>query len=177
MPRRPDAKTLRRIRLLIMDVDGVLTDGSIRLLDDGSEVKRFHAHDGSAIVFLHRVGLQSALLTGRRSRATRRRAKDLGIRILEEGNPDKREGLARILRKAGCDASEACHMGDDLTDVPVMRRVGLAVAVRDAAPEAKRAAAYVTKRPGGHGAVREVVEMILRAQGLWPRILRQYEAR
>ncbi len=161
---------------MIMDVDGVLTDGSIRIADDGSETKRFHAHDGSAIVFLHRVGLASAILTGRRSRATRHRARDLGIRILEEGNPDKLGGLGRILARAGVDASEACHIGDDLTDVPVMRRVGLAVAVRDAAPEARRAAAYVTRRPGGNGAVREVVEMILKAQGTWKRILRQYEA-
>lgn len=177
MPRRPNAKTLRRIKLVIMDVDGVLTDGSIRLDDDGNETKRFHAHDGSAIVFLHRVGLASAILTGRRSKATRHRARDLGIQILEEGDPDKRGGLARILSRTGCDASEACHIGDDLTDVPVLRRVGLPVAVRDAAPEAKRAAAYVTRRPGGNGAVREVVEMILKAQGTWTRILAQYEAR
>lgn len=177
MPGRPDPKTLRRIKLVIMDVDGVLTDGSICLADDGTETKRFHAHDGSAIVFLHRVGLQGAILTGRKSRATRLRARELGIRIVAEGNSDKRCGLARILARAGCDASEACHIGDDLTDVPVMRRVAFAVAVRDAAPEARRVASYVTRRRGGHGAVREVVEMILKAQGTWPRILAQYEAR
>jgi len=167
---------LRRIRLVIMDVDGVLTDGGIRLADDGSELKRFDAHDGSGIVYLQRAGIQTAILSGRRSKATHHRAQELGIEILVEGNPDKRGGLAQILEKAGCSAREACHIGDDLTDIPVLRRVGFPVAVADAAPETRRAARYVTRRPGGHGAVREVAELILKAQGKWKEVLARYEA-
>lgn len=155
------------IRLLILDVDGVLTDGTILIDDDGRQVKGFHIQDGLAIAMWKAVGRQVAILTSKQSPAVAARARMLGIDLLEQGAEDKLPGLQRLLEAAGVTAEQAAYVGDDLLDLPVMRRVGLAVAVADAAPEARELAGYVTNHPGGRGAVREAVEYLLKRQNLW----------
>jgi len=166
----PDA-----ISLLVLDVDGVLTDGRIVLDGAGNEIKRFHVRDGSAVTFWQRAGGRVAILSGRRSDTVSRRAAELGIEIVEQAANDKLAGYERVLARAGARDEQTCYVGDDLLDLAPMRRCGYPVAVADAADEIKRIAAYVTQRPGGHGAVREIVEHLLKRQGQWARILALYE--
>lgn len=167
-------KRAARVKLLLMDCDGVLTDGRITLLPDGDEHKSFHTRDGHGLVLLHRAGLSSGIISGRTSSAVTRRASDLGIRYVRQGTWDKIVEFEETLAEAGVDESEAAFIGDDVTDIPLMQRVGLAVAVADATEETRAAAHYVTQLPGGFGAVREVTDLILKAQGRWTELMRKY---
>jgi len=164
-----------RVKLLLMDCDGVLTDGRITLLENGDEEKSFHTRDGHGLVLLHRAGLQSGIISGRTSSAVERRARDLGIRHVRQGTWDKIKDFAEVVAAAGGMAgSEIAYIGDDVTDIPLMLRCGLAVAVSDATEETRAAAHYVTALPGGFGAVREVCELILKAQSRWTELMRRY---
>ena len=163
-----------RLKLLLMDCDGVLTDGRITLLGDGDEQKSFHTRDGHGLVLLHRAGLQSGIISGRTSSAVERRALDLGIRFVRQGTWNKIEDFAEVLREAGVAESEVAFVGDDVTDIPLMRRAGLAFAVADATDETRAAAHYVTRMPGGFGAIREICELILKAHGRWAELMKRY---
>lgn len=166
---------LEEITALVMDVDGVLTDGGIIYSSSGSDVKEFNVRDGAGLKYWQRAGHKAALLSGRESATVERRAAELGIEVVMQGAKQKIPAFEKILAKLGCTAKEVAYIGDDLPDLPVMRRAGFAVAVADAAPEVGDAADYVTKAPGGRGAVREVIEHILRAQGRWKDIMARYE--
>jgi 3-deoxy-D-manno-octulosonate 8-phosphate phosphatase (KDO 8-P phosphatase) len=169
-----------RVKLLLMDVDGVMTDGRLYNVPgpDGkmAETKGFDSQDGIALQWLNWKGIKTGLISGRVSPATVERAKQTKFTYVYQGHIEKIPILEEILRDAKIDASETAYIGDDLTDVVVMRRVGLAVATANAREEVKRHAHYITMQPGGQGAVREVIELILKAQGLWGEILRKYEA-
>ena len=147
-----------------MDCDGVLTDGRIWLTADGEEQKAFHVRDGQGIVLLHRAGVRTGIISGRASAATERRARELNVTFLHQGVDDKVRVLDEVLREAGVAREECGYIGDDVGDIEVMSRVGLAVAVGDAVHEAKQIAHFVTTAVGGKGAVREVCETILQAQ-------------
>jgi len=162
------------VRLLLLDCDGVLTDGRITLVEGGGEEKSFHTRDGHGLVLLHRAGLSSGIISGRTSRAVEWRARDLGVAHVRQGALDKVAVFEEVLAAAGVSDSEVCFVGDDVVDIPLMRRAGLAAAVADATPETRAAAHYVTRLPGGFGAVREVCELILKAQGRWDELMRRY---
>lgn len=163
-----------RIKLLLMDCDGVLTDGRITLLTGGDELKTFHVRDGHGLVLLHRAGLRSGIISGRSSSLVDRRAKELGIEFVRQGTWNKIEDFEEIVEKAGTPLEEIAFVGDDVTDIPLMLRVGLAVAVADAVPETKQVAHLITKEKGGDGAVREVTDLILQSQGRWDELMRRY---
>jgi 3-deoxy-D-manno-octulosonate 8-phosphate phosphatase (KDO 8-P phosphatase) len=164
----------RRIKLLLMDCDGVLTDGRLWLTADGDEQKAFHARDGQGISLLHRAGLKTGIISGRTSSAVELRAQDLKMSYVRQYAKDKIKALEEILQEAGISADECAYVGDDLGDISVMHRVELAVAVADAVEETKQAAHYVTRLPGGQGAVREVCELILVAQGRWGELMERF---
>jgi len=168
-----------KIRLLLMDVDGVLTDGKYYHFPgaDGVlvETKGFDSQDGIALQWLRRVGIAAGLISGRTSPATTERARQGKFKYVYQGHTEKIPMLQEILADAKLDATEVAYIGDDFTDVVVMRRVGLAIATANARPEIKPIAHYVTQAPGGQGAVREAVELLLKAQGRWDEILRHYE--
>ena len=161
------------IKLLLMDCDGVLTDGRLWLLEDG-EQKTFNTKDGLGLSLLHRAGLKSGIITGRSSIAVTRRAAELGIEFVREGDPDKLGAFEEVLRRAGVHEREVAFVGDDLTDIPLMQRSELAVAVADAVAETRSVAHYVTLAKGGRGAVREVIEFILKSQGRWNDLVESY---
>jgi 3-deoxy-D-manno-octulosonate 8-phosphate phosphatase (KDO 8-P phosphatase) len=163
-----------RIKLLLMDCDGVLTDGRLWLTDNGDEQKSFNTHDGLGLSLLHRAGLKSGIISGRTSTAVSRRARELGVEFVRQGNPDKIEAFEQVLKEAGVDENEVAFVGDDLPDIPLMQRVELAIAVADAVEETRLAAHYVTQVRGGEGAVREVIEMILKSQGRWNDLVDEY---
>jgi 3-deoxy-D-manno-octulosonate 8-phosphate phosphatase (KDO 8-P phosphatase) len=152
------------IELLLLDVDGVLSEGSITYAADGMEIKQFHVRDGSALVQWRRAGKRTAILSGRVSGATTVRAAELGITTVVQGEPDKRAAFRRILEEQHLRPEQVAFVGDDTPDLPILKECGLAVAVADAAPELFRMAHYVTLAPGGRGAVREVIELILWCQ-------------
>jgi 3-deoxy-D-manno-octulosonate 8-phosphate phosphatase (KDO 8-P phosphatase) len=166
------AYTLRErclaIDLLVLDVDGVLTDGGIVHGDGGLELKEFHVRDGSGLKVWHGCGKRTALVTGRRSTAVEVRAAELGIELVVQGAGDKLAPLGDVLARAGVGSAAACYIGDDLPDVPPLLRCGLAVAAADACSDVRALAHYVTRAAGGRGAVREAIELILRCQELWP---------
>jgi len=162
------------VKLLLMDCDGVLTDGTLMLLEDGDEQKSFNVRDGHGLVLLHRAGLRSGIISGRTARVVEWRAKDLGIEFVRQGSHNKIRDFDSLLAEAGIAADETAFVGDDVTDIPLMKQCQLAVAVADAVPETRAAAHYVTQAPGGHGAVRETVELILKAQGHWPELMKRY---
>ena len=164
----------RRIKLLLMDCDGVLTDGCLELLENGDEQKTFHARDGQGISLFHRAGLKTGIISGRTSSAVERRAQDLEMAYVRQYAKDKVKALEEILALAHVTLHECAFIGDDLADIPVMDRVELAFAVADAAPETKHAAHFVTEQKGGHGAVREVTDLILKAQGRWEELMKRY---
>ena len=164
----------RRIRLLLMDCDGVLTDGRIIFPADGDEQKMFHVHDGLGIALLHQAGLKTGIISGRTSSAVERRARELGITHVHQKAGDKVKVLEEVLHEAKLSPRECAYIGDDMTDIPIMRRVELAVAVANAVDETKRAAHYTTKLAGGRGAVREVCDLILKAQGRWEELMQRY---
>jgi 3-deoxy-D-manno-octulosonate 8-phosphate phosphatase (KDO 8-P phosphatase) len=157
-----------RIRLLVLDVDGVLTDGALVYGPSGEETKRFHVRDGLAMQLARNSGIEIAVVSGRASAAVTRRMSELGIVEVHQGVADKAGELRALLDRLRVGAHETAVMGDDLPDLPVMKMAGLALAPSDAAPETKRAAAWVAATPGGRGAVREAVEMLLRARRAWP---------
>jgi len=165
---------IEAVRLLLLDVDGVLTDGSITIDGRGVEISRFDVRDGHGIKLLQRAGIRVGLLTSRASRAVTVRAAQLSIDLVHQGVSDKAEGYIRIKEETGLSDRDIAFVGDDMVDVPVLRRVGLAVAVGDAWEGAKEVADYITELPGGHGAVREVAELVLRAQGRWDEIVAGY---
>lgn len=175
----PSARA-RHIRLLLMDVDGVLTDGRIWLQSwpDGTahEIKGFSAYDGAGLKMARSVGLRTGLITGRDSPATARRAREAEIEFVYQGRAEKIHAYEEILQKTGLRDEEVCFIGDDLPDLPLLSRVGFAVAVANAVPEIKKAAHYVTRAQGGNGAVREVIELILKAQGKWDEAIRKARA-
>jgi 3-deoxy-D-manno-octulosonate 8-phosphate phosphatase (KDO 8-P phosphatase) len=164
----------RRIKLLLMDCDGVLTDGRLELLENGDEQKTFHARDGQGISLFHHAGLKTGIISGRTSRAVERRAQDLKMAYVRQYAKDKVKALEEIIAEADVTLDECAYIGDDLGDVPVMNRVELAVAVADAVAETKHAAHYITEFKGGHGAVREVCDLILKAQGYWNELMKGF---
>lgn len=158
-------KEIHQIALFGMDVDGVLTDRRITYGDCGLEIKHFNAHDGMGITLLLRAGITPFIITGRRSEATLRRANDLGIVEVHQGVSDKISCLKEILNRHNKDFRDVAYIGDDLSDIGIMREVGLPIAVADAVEEVKQHAEFVTSRPGGHGAVREACEFVIRHNG------------
>jgi 3-deoxy-D-manno-octulosonate 8-phosphate phosphatase (KDO 8-P phosphatase) len=163
-----------QIRLLVLDVDGVLTDGSIIYTDAGEEIKRFHVRDGNGIRMVLQAGIEVALITGRHSEALAHRAKNLNIGQVFQGVRDKLETLRTLQTKLGVAPWETAVVGDDLVDLAIMATAGLSVAVADAPREVQERAHLVTLVPGGYGAVREVCEILLKAKGLWDDLLRQF---
>ncbi len=168
----------RKIRVLLLDVDGVLTDGKIYYVPrpEGGmfETKTFHSRDGIGIRYAREAGLKVGIITGRGSDTVRYRAEELGLDFVEENSLKKIPSYEKILKAAGVKDEEVCYVGDDLVDLPILRRVGLAVAVNDADPYLRSRVHYLTRFPGGAGAVRETVELILDAQGKWKPVLNQY---
>jgi len=178
MPTRNRAgvrKRAKQIKVVLMDVDGTITDGSVTLLSqpDGTaiEIKTFDAHDGQGMTLARTAGLQLGVITGRESAALRRRMKEMGVTFVYEKQPNKIPAFEEILAKAGVTEAQVAYLGDDLPDLTVMKRVGLAVAVGDAALEVKLAAHYITKANGGRGAARELIELILKAKGIWEEMI------
>ena len=168
-------KRAAKIKVMLMDVDGTITDGSVTLLSqpDGSalEIKTFDAHDGQGLTLGRTAGLRMGVITGRESAALRRRMNELNVEFVYEKQAQKIPAYEEILKKAGVREDEVAYLGDDLPDLTVMRRVGLAVAVGNAAPEVKHAAHYTTARNGGKGAARELVELILKSKGIWDEMI------
>ena len=164
-------KRAAQIKLLLMDVDGTMTDGSVTLLSqpDGTalEIKTFDAHDGQGLTLAQAAGLRTGCITGRESAALLRRAHEMKMEFIYMKQPVKMPAYEEIVQKAGVPDSAVAFIGDDLPDIPLMRRVGLAVAVGDAVPEVKEAAHYTTRALGGDGAVREAVELVLKSKGIW----------
>ena len=163
-----------RIKLLLMDCDGVLTDGRVWLFENGEEQKGFHTRDGLGIELWHRAGLKSGIISGRNSSAVERRAQGLGMAFVVQGVAEKVQAFTQTVTQAGVTNEEVAFIGDDLNDIPLMMRSGFGVAVADAAVEARERAHYVTKLNGGQGAVREVIELILKAQGRWDVLTADY---
>ena len=165
---------LVNIQMLVMDVDGVLTDGTITIDSNGREAKRFNLLDGHGIVLWHRAGLKTAIISGRTAQATEIRAQELGINYVFQGCKQKNETFEGLLAKTGLSPEQMAYIGDDIVDLPILNRVGFSVAVENAVEEVKHAADYITSRPGGCGAVREVIEYILKRTGKWQKIMQRY---
>lgn len=164
----------RPIELIISDVDGVLTDGGIWYDNQGVELKAFHIRDGMGIRLWQRAGFQFGVLTARTSHIVKLRTAELGIQHVRQGFENKLPVAEEIIREAGLTPAQACYIGDDLTDLAVIRRVGLGIAVADSAAEVRSASKHVTRLAGGHGAVREVIETILKAKNRWNDVIQQY---
>jgi 3-deoxy-D-manno-octulosonate 8-phosphate phosphatase (KDO 8-P phosphatase) len=163
-----------KIKLLIMDVDGVLTDGGIIIHSDGTESKRFHVMDGHRVKMWQRAGLEAAILSGRDTEATTLRGRQLGIERILQGYKEKLPAFEELLSATGLSPEEVACVGDDLMDIPLVRRAGFGAAVANAAEELKQAADYVTSRSGGDGAVAEVIEVILKNTGRWDTLMQRY---
>ena len=163
-----------RIRLVVFDVDGVLTDGSLFLGDAGEEYKAFHSRDGHGMKMLQEAGVELAVITGRTSRVVEHRMASLGIEHVFQGQRDKLPAFEALIARLRLEAAECAYVGDDVVDLPVMRRVGLAIAVQDAHPLVVRHAHWQTPSPGGRGAARDVCELILEARGDLERVLARY---
>ncbi len=167
-------RKLRGIRLLALDVDGVLTDGRFLLDGNGREIKPFCSRDGQGLRLLLDAGLSAAIISGRGSLPTARRARELGIADVCTGVTNKAAALANLLDRHGLRAEQAAFVGDDVEDIPALRMAGFSVLVADSPIRDALAVDYITRAPGGRGAVREVTDLILRAQGLWDGLLRRY---
>ena len=167
-------KRAHDVRLLLLDVDGVLTDGGLRYDDGDGEAKTFHVHDGHGLKMLQEQGIPVGIITSRESPLVARRAAELGIEHLHQGCGDKRKTFSALLQRLDLDASAVAYVGDDVIDLPVMTGVGLAIAVADAHPEVRGRAHWVTSANGGRGAVREVCDLLLAAQGRLDAALRPY---
>ncbi|KYZ76385.1 3-deoxy-D-manno-octulosonate 8-phosphate phosphatase [Anaerosporomusa subterranea] len=166
----------RQIRLLVLDVDGVLTNNQLIFGNDGEILKVFHSQDGLGIAAAHKAGLKTAIITGRNSEMVRRRGEELKIGDLYQGSMDKVSALNELLSKHRLTLDNIAYVGDDLNDLPVLSRAGLACAVANAVPEVKAAAHYIASHEGGRGAVREIIEYILKAQDKWDWVVEQYMA-
>jgi 3-deoxy-D-manno-octulosonate 8-phosphate phosphatase (KDO 8-P phosphatase) len=168
-------KRAAQIQVLLMDVDGTMTNGGVTLLSqaDGSalEIKTFDAHDGQGLTLAQTAGLRTGCITGRESAALLRRAHEMRMEFIYMKQPLKMPAYEEILQKAGVADSAVAYVGDDLPDIPLMRRVGLAIAVGDAMPEVKKASHYTTKALAGHGAIREAVEVILKSKEIWEEMI------
>lgn len=164
----------QNIKLIIFDIDGVLTDGTLFFDNMGEEYKAFNSKDGHGIRMLIECGLQAAVITGRESRLVAHRMNDLGVEILFQGYRDKRPAFTELLKMTGLDAAQIAYIGDDVVDLPVMQQVGMAIAVQDAHPFVIQHADYVTERGGGKGAAREAIEFILQSQQLLDAKLESY---
>lgn len=164
---------LKQISLLLLDVDGVLTTGQVIYNDAGEETKVFNVHDGLGLRLLMEAGLTVGIVTGRRSKALAHRCKNLGISLLKDGVRDKGAALEKILKETGVTAAETAFVGDDLPDLPIMRRVGVPIAVGDAHDLVKEMAKWTTQAEGGCGAVREISERILKARGDWDSLIKR----
>jgi len=165
----------RKIKILLLDVDGVLTDGRIIYNSKGEDSKFFDVHDGLGVYLLKKCGIPTILITAKGSRTIKPRARDMRVEEVYADIHPKSAALEKILKKYKLDPSEVCFVGDDLVDISVMKRVGFPIAVFNACPEVKQKASYITLRQGGRGAVREVAELILKAKGLWPQALADYD--
>lgn len=165
---------LKKIKMLIMDVDGVLTDGSINIDDDGKELKKFNVQDGFAIVLMRKRGFKTAIISARACPAVTARANDLKIDKIYQAAYPKTFAYEAILNEFNLKPEDVCFIGDDLPDLGLFSRVGVAVTVPNGREENKRAAHYITQAPGGAGAVREVIELILKAQGIWQEIVDEH---
>ncbi len=168
--------SLSQVKLLVLDVDGVLTDGRIIYTDSGEQIKQFTSRDGLGLRLLMDNGILVGIITGRISGALTHRCRNLGIDLIFDGIFNKAEALDRMARKTGIDPSAMAFMGDDLIDLPAMTRAGVAIAVADAVDEVKARADIVTRASGGHGAVREICDAILKAAGLWENTLKPFLA-
>lgn len=157
----------KNIKLLVLDVDGVLTDGGIVLDDRGNEIKTFHVRDGHGITMLIQAGISVAFVTGRQSAVVERRARELGVSDVFQKSYDKTIAVRELMRKYSVREAEVAYIGDDIVDIPVLKRVGFPVAVADAEEEVKAVALYVTEKGGGRGAVREFCDFLLKAKGMW----------
>ena len=167
---------MRKVKVLILDVDGVLTDGRIIISDDGQETKCFDVRDGHGLKMIQRAGIEVVFLTGRKSRVVEHRARELGVDRVYQGALDKLVVFQEILAQGGLVAEQTAYMGDDIVDLPVLRRAGFSVTVRDSHVEVLQAVDLVTQNPGGRGAVREVCELILKAQGKWEELTGRYRS-
>ena len=165
---------LSKIKLLLLDVDGVMTDGRITYGNDGSETKAFDVKDGHGLKLLQRAGIRVGIITGRQSEIVSRRAAELGIELVYQGAKDKSLPFNEIMQKLDLSPEEIAYVGDDIIDLPVMRKVGFAATVADAADDVKPFADMITKRPGGRGAVREICDFLLKESGRWPAVTRHY---
>lgn len=165
---------LHQIRLLLLDVDGVMTDGRIIYDDQGRELKAFDVKDGHGVKLLQRAGIQVGIITGRQSQVVEVRARELGIEILYQGVKDKLVPYREILLAQGLRDEEVAYVGDDVVDLPILRRVGFAATVADAVPEIRPYVHHVTSRRGGRGAVREVCDLLLKESGRWEEVIRRY---
>lgn len=173
-------KRAAKIQVVLMDVDGTMTDGSVTLLsqNDGTalEIKSFDAHDGQGLTLAQTAGLRTGCITGRESNALLRRAHEMKMEFIYMKQPLKMSAYEEILQKAGVPDAAVAYIGDDLPDIPLLRRVGLAVAVGDAVPEVKKAAHYTTKALAGRGAVREAIELVLKSKGIWEAMIEKARA-
>lgn len=167
-------KDFSKIKLLVMDVDGVLTNGCVIINSDGSESKAFNLLDGHGVKLWHRAGFRSAMISGRASGATTIRAEQLSINFVRQGCKAKLPEFEALLEEASLTQEEVMYIGDDLLDLPLVRRAGFGVAVANAVDELKEAADYVTQKPGGSGAVREIIEMVLKSTGKWNELMQRY---
>jgi 3-deoxy-D-manno-octulosonate 8-phosphate phosphatase (KDO 8-P phosphatase) len=165
-----------RVRLLLLDVDGVLTDGIVSIDSVGGEAKSFFIRDGISLIWARRAGVEVGLLSGRRSETTLRRAAELGIGIVSQGGPDKRVGYGEILATHGFADDEVAYMADDILDLPVLTRVGLSAAPADAVDDVRARVHWVSRLGGGRGAVRELVELVLKARRSWDPLLQSFLA-
>jgi 3-deoxy-D-manno-octulosonate 8-phosphate phosphatase (KDO 8-P phosphatase) len=164
----------KKVKMLILDIDGVMTDGRIIYDDRGNELKCFNVLDGMGLVLLHQANIKVALITAKGSKGVLRRAIDIGAVEVKQNTPEKLRPYNQILKKYNLKDEEICFIGDDLVDLPVMKRVGLAIAVANACSQAQKMAHYVTKKEGGKGAVREAIEIILRAQNKWRKLTQKF---
>jgi 3-deoxy-D-manno-octulosonate 8-phosphate phosphatase (KDO 8-P phosphatase) len=162
------------IQLLILDVDGVLTDGGIIRDDNGQQIKRFHVRDGAGIVLWRRLQKDVAIITGKESQVVLHRAEELGIEHVYQNIGNKLEAYDQLKDELGIKDTEIAYIGDDLPDLPVMRRVAVPIAVADAVEEVRAVAKYVTKYPGGYGAVRDAIEFLCKEMGVWQQVLDRY---
>lgn len=169
-------KKLKKVKLLILDVDGVLTKGEIIYDSRGRELKVFNVKDGLGIFLLSKLGINTVLFTAKDSAIVRRRAVQMGVREVFGGILPKARMIESIKKKYRVKEGEICYIGDDLVDISIMKEVGLPIAVKDASEEVKRIAVYVTRKEGGGGAVREIVEMILRAKNMWRRAVTNFDS-
>ncbi len=170
-------QALQKIRLIIFDIDGTLTDGRIVISSDGTESRFFHVQDGSGIKYLSRHGIEIAFITGRNSKVVEKRAEELGVKIVIQGCLNKTKAYEEILEQTGLQDDEVCVVADDLLELPMMARAGFSIAVSNAVPEVRQAADFVTCLPGGMGAGREVAELVLKEQGKWDAVLSRYTKR